>query len=140
MLDRGVRPLGGFLMGTGASLLGAPLALAIGGGMCTFVALGLLFKIPRDAEALTGKCSVPLCGTGKPGVAVPSDGVAVDFITLLEEGGSAYSLFCLGFFLDLDACGFHHVFTVTFAPGLRVPVTWCSCHRRTPTFHLPFEQ
>jgi MFS family permease len=47
MLDRGVRPLGGFLMGSGASLLGAPLALAIGGGMCTVVALGLLFKSPR---------------------------------------------------------------------------------------------
>jgi MFS family permease len=47
MLDRGVRPLGGFLMGTGASLLGAPLALAMGGGMCTFIALGLLFKSPR---------------------------------------------------------------------------------------------
>jgi MFS family permease len=47
MLDRGVRPLGGFLMGSGASLLGAPLALAIGGGMCTFVALSLLVKSPR---------------------------------------------------------------------------------------------
>ncbi|MEI9477006.1 MAG: MFS transporter [Deltaproteobacteria bacterium] len=47
LLDRGVRPLGGFLMGTGASLLGAPLALAIGGSMCTFIALGLLFKSPR---------------------------------------------------------------------------------------------
>ena len=47
MLDRGVRPLGGFLMGSGASLLGAPLALAIGGGVCTVVALGLLFKSPR---------------------------------------------------------------------------------------------
>jgi MFS family permease len=47
MLDRGVRPLGGFLMGSGASLLGAPLALAMGGGMCTFIALSLLFKSPR---------------------------------------------------------------------------------------------
>ena len=47
MLDRGVRPLGGFLMGSGASLLGAPLALAIGGGMCTIVALSLLVKSPR---------------------------------------------------------------------------------------------
>ena len=50
LLDRGVRPLGGFLMGTGASLLGAPIALALGGGMCAFIALGVLFKSPRIRE------------------------------------------------------------------------------------------
>ena len=50
LLDRGVRPLGGFLMGTGASLLGAPIALALGGGMCAFIALGVLFKSSRIRE------------------------------------------------------------------------------------------
>ena len=47
MLNQGLKPLGGFLMGAGASLFGAPLALASGAGICVFVALSLLFKSPR---------------------------------------------------------------------------------------------
>ncbi len=47
MLDRGMKPLGGFLMGAGASLLGAPLTLALGGGICMFVFLSLLFRSSR---------------------------------------------------------------------------------------------
>ena len=47
MLDRGMRPLGGFLMGAGASFLGAPWALASGAGICMFMALSLLFKSPQ---------------------------------------------------------------------------------------------
>ena len=47
MLDRGLRPLGGFLMGAAASLLGAPWALSLGAGVCVFVAVGLMFKAPR---------------------------------------------------------------------------------------------
>jgi MFS family permease len=47
MLDRGMKPLGGFLMGAGASLLGAPLTLSLGAGICMFVALGLLFRSSR---------------------------------------------------------------------------------------------
>jgi MFS family permease len=50
LLDRGMRPLGGFLMGTGTSLLGAPFTLALGAGVCVFVALGLLLKSPRIRE------------------------------------------------------------------------------------------
>jgi len=50
MLDRGIRPLGGFLMGTGASLLGAPFALALGGGTCACIALRLLLKSRRIRE------------------------------------------------------------------------------------------
>ncbi len=50
LLDRGMRPLGGFLMGTGASLLGAPFTLALGAGVCVFIALGLLLKSPRTRE------------------------------------------------------------------------------------------
>jgi MFS family permease len=50
MLDRGIRPLGGFLMGTGASLLGGRFALAIGGGMCVVIALGLLLRAPSMRE------------------------------------------------------------------------------------------
>ncbi len=46
-LDRGFKPLGGFLMGAGASLFGAPLALSIGASICMFVALSLIFKAPR---------------------------------------------------------------------------------------------
>jgi len=47
MLNQGLKPLGGFLMGAGASLFGAPLALASGAGICVFVASSLLFKSPR---------------------------------------------------------------------------------------------
>jgi predicted MFS family arabinose efflux permease len=47
MLDRGLRPLGGFIMGAGAGLLGAPLALSLGAGVCMFIALSLIFKAPR---------------------------------------------------------------------------------------------
>ena len=47
MLDRGMKPLGGFMMGAGASLLGAPLALALGAGVCMAFVLGLLFKAPQ---------------------------------------------------------------------------------------------
>jgi hypothetical protein len=47
MLDRGVKPLGGFMMGAGASLLGAPLALALGAGVCMAFILSLLFKAPE---------------------------------------------------------------------------------------------
>ncbi len=50
MLERGMKPVGGFMMGAGASLLGAPLALAAGGGICVFIALGLLFKSHRIRE------------------------------------------------------------------------------------------
>lgn len=50
MLDRGIRPLGGFLMGTGASLLGGRFALAIGGGMCVVIALGLLLRASSIRE------------------------------------------------------------------------------------------
>jgi MFS family permease len=50
LLDRGMRPLGGFLMGTGASLLGAPFTLALGAGVCVFIALGLLLKSSRTRE------------------------------------------------------------------------------------------
>jgi len=47
MLDRGMKPLGGFLMGAVASLFGAPLTLSLGAGICMFVALGLLFRSSR---------------------------------------------------------------------------------------------
>ncbi len=47
MLDRGMKPLGGFLMGAGASLLGAPLTLALGAGVCMFVVLSLLLRSSR---------------------------------------------------------------------------------------------
>ena len=47
MLDSGMKPLGGVLMGAGASLLGAPLTVAIGAGVCIFVALSLLLKSSR---------------------------------------------------------------------------------------------
>ena len=47
MLDRGLRPLGGFVMGAAASLLGAPWALSLGAGVCVFVAVGLMCKAPR---------------------------------------------------------------------------------------------
>ena len=47
MLDRGIKPLGGFMMGAGASLLGAPLALALGAGVCMAFTLSLLFKAPQ---------------------------------------------------------------------------------------------
>jgi MFS family permease len=47
MLDRGLKPLGGFMMGAGASLLGAPLALALGAGVCMTFTLTLLFKAPQ---------------------------------------------------------------------------------------------
>ena len=50
MLDRGLRPLGGFLMGAAASLLGAPWALSVGAGLCAFVAVGLMFRAPRVRE------------------------------------------------------------------------------------------
>jgi len=50
LLDRGLRPLGGFLMGAGASLLGAPLTLALGAGVCMFVALSLLLRSSRIRE------------------------------------------------------------------------------------------
>ncbi len=50
MLDQGMKPLGGFLMGAGASLLGAPLTSALGAGICLFVALSLLFRSPRIRE------------------------------------------------------------------------------------------
>jgi predicted MFS family arabinose efflux permease len=50
MLDRGFKPLGGFLMGAGASLLGAPLALSVGASLCMLVALSLIFKAPRIRE------------------------------------------------------------------------------------------
>ena len=45
-LGRGFKPLGGFLMGAGASLFGAPLALSVGASICMFVALGLIFNAP----------------------------------------------------------------------------------------------
>jgi hypothetical protein len=47
MLDRGMKPLGGFVMGAGASLLGAPLALALGAGVCMAFTLSLLLKAPQ---------------------------------------------------------------------------------------------
>jgi MFS family permease len=47
MLNQGWKPLGGFLMGAGASLFGAPLTLASGAGICVFIASSLLFKSPR---------------------------------------------------------------------------------------------
>jgi MFS family permease len=47
MLDRGMRPLGGFMLGAVASLLGAPLALGMGAGVCMAVTLSLLLKAPR---------------------------------------------------------------------------------------------
>jgi MFS family permease len=50
MLDRGMKPLGGFLMGAGASLLGAPLTMALGGGVCMFTFLTLLFRASRIRE------------------------------------------------------------------------------------------
>jgi MFS family permease len=50
MLNQGINPLGGFLMGAGASLLGAPLTSALGAGICMFVALSLLFKSSRIRE------------------------------------------------------------------------------------------
>jgi predicted MFS family arabinose efflux permease len=46
-LSKGFKPLGGFLMGAGASLFGAPLALSIGAGLCMFVALSLIVKAPQ---------------------------------------------------------------------------------------------
>jgi Na+/melibiose symporter-like transporter len=45
MLDRGLRPLGGFVMGAAASLLGAPLALSVGAGLCVFAAVGLMIRV-----------------------------------------------------------------------------------------------
>jgi len=50
LLDRGMKPIGGFLMGLGASLLGTPLALASGAGICMLIALSLLLKSPRIKE------------------------------------------------------------------------------------------
>jgi len=50
MLDRGLRPLGGFVMGAAASLLGAPWALSVGAGLCVVVAVGLMFRAPRVRE------------------------------------------------------------------------------------------
>ena len=50
MLDRGLRPLGGFVMGAGAGLLGAPIALSVGAGICLFVAASLMVKAPRIRE------------------------------------------------------------------------------------------
>ena len=47
MLDRGLRPLGGFVMGAAASLLGAPWSLSLGAGVCVFVAVGLMCRAPR---------------------------------------------------------------------------------------------
>ena len=47
MLDRGMKPLGGFMTGAGASLLGAPLTLALGAGGCIFIILSLLFRSSR---------------------------------------------------------------------------------------------
>ncbi len=44
MLNQGMKPLGGFLIGAGASLLGAPLTSALGAGICMFVALSLLLR------------------------------------------------------------------------------------------------
>ncbi|MDP2645701.1 MAG: MFS transporter [Desulfobacterales bacterium] len=49
MLDSGMKPLGGLLMGAGAGLLGAPIAAALGAGVCMFVALGL-FRSSRIRE------------------------------------------------------------------------------------------
>jgi len=46
-LGRGFKPLGGFLVGAGASLFGAPLALSLGASLCMFIALGLMFKDTR---------------------------------------------------------------------------------------------
>ncbi len=50
MLNQGMKPLGGFLMGAGASHLGAPLTSALGAGICMFVALSLLFRSSRIRE------------------------------------------------------------------------------------------
>ncbi|MBI4632715.1 MAG: MFS transporter [Deltaproteobacteria bacterium] len=50
LLDRGLRPLGGFVMGAGAGLLGAPIALSLGAGICIFIALSLLLKAPQIRE------------------------------------------------------------------------------------------
>ncbi len=47
MLDRGMKPLGGFLMGAIASFLGAPLTLTLSAGICMFVALSLLLRSSR---------------------------------------------------------------------------------------------
>lgn len=47
MLDRGLRPLGGFVMGAAASFLSAPWALSLGAGVCVFVAVSLMFRAPR---------------------------------------------------------------------------------------------
>lgn len=47
MLDRGLRPLGGFLLGAAASFWGAPLAMATAAGVCMAFTLGLLAKAPR---------------------------------------------------------------------------------------------
>ncbi len=50
MLDRGLKPLGGLMMGAGASLIGAPLSLSLGAAMCMLIALSLLFKAPLIKE------------------------------------------------------------------------------------------
>jgi len=50
MLNQGMKPLGGFLMGAGASHLGAPLTSALGAGFCMFFALSLLFRSSRIKE------------------------------------------------------------------------------------------
>ncbi len=47
LLNHGVKPLGGFLMGAGASLLGAPFTSALGAGICMFIALSLLIRSSR---------------------------------------------------------------------------------------------
>ena len=50
MLNQWIKPLGGFLMGAGASLLGAPLTSALGAGIWMFFALSLLFRSSRIRE------------------------------------------------------------------------------------------
>jgi predicted MFS family arabinose efflux permease len=50
MLDRGIKPVGRFMVGAAASLLGAPLASALAGGTCALIALSLLIKSPRMRE------------------------------------------------------------------------------------------
>ncbi len=50
MLNQGMKPLGGFLMGAGASLLGTPLTSALGAGICMIIALSLLIRSSRIRE------------------------------------------------------------------------------------------
>jgi MFS family permease len=50
MLDRGMKPLGGFLAGAGASLIGAPLTLTFGAAICMLIALSLLLRSSRIRE------------------------------------------------------------------------------------------